>query len=273
MRMNEDIADDNIINYKNYMGDDRLRHRVVFERDTYMRCVYCGDFADTREHCPSKVFLQKPLPTDLPVVPSCKKCNNAFSSDELYVSVFIDLLKNYFEKEKFPLNDNIKKRINERKEAQEAKECFERAIESNILENDNRIIRILEKLAICHSTYELSEGYNCDSWSGKATSLIYGFRPLLSQDMISDMDSAIVINNAQVPEIGSRVYDHIYVVQPVLQSVIDGDQKILNLCMMDWTEVQENNYRYICWLENGNINVRIVIKEFLYAQLQFTPDT
>lgn len=273
MRMNEDIADDNIINYRNYMGDNRLRHRVVFERDTYMRCVYCGDFADTREHCPSKVFLKKPLPTDLPVVPLCKKCNNAFSSDELYVSVFNDLLKNYFEKEKFPLNDNIKKRINERKEAQEAKECFERAIESNILENDNRIIRILEKLAICHITYELSEGYNCDSWSGKATSLIYGFRPLLSQDMISDMDSAIVINNAQVPEIGSRVYDHIYVIQPVLQSVTDGDKKILNLCMMDWTEVQENNYRYICWLENGNINVRIVIKEFLYAQLQFTPDT
>lgn len=261
------------INYKNYLGDERLRHRVVFQRRTYMQCVYCEDIAYTREHCPSKVFLEKPLPTDLPVVPACKKCNNSFSSDELYVSVFIDLLKNYFEEENYPLNDNIKRRINEYKEAQEAKECFEKVIKTNILENDSRIIRILEKLAICHITYELSEGYKSESWTGKAMSLLYGFRPLLSQDMIGDMDSAIVINNALLPEIGSRVYDHIYVVQSVLQSIIDGNQTIPNVCMMNWHEVQDENYRYICWLENGNINVRIVIKEFLYAQIQFTPET
>jgi hypothetical protein len=264
-----DEEDTEIIKYKNYLGDYRLRHRVVFERDTYMSCVYCGNPSDTREHCPSKVFLEKPLPTDLPVVPSCKECNNSFSGDELYVSVLIELLKNYCYKEEYPLKASTMKRIKERKDAQEAVASFEKIRITNIIENDSRIIRILQKLAVCHATYELSEGYQCDKWTGQASSLQYGFRPYLSQNEIDNMDSAIVINNMMFPEIGSRVYEHIYVVQPLLQS-IDGDkQMMLNLCMMDWTDIQDDNYRYICWLDNDNIYVRIVIKEFLYAQIQF----
>ena len=56
-------------------------------------CCYCGDFADTVDHVPSKVFLEKPYPENLPVVPCCKKCNERFSLDEEYVAVLLECVR------------------------------------------------------------------------------------------------------------------------------------------------------------------------------------
>jgi len=77
-----DEAQSKEFNFKKYWGPDEYRPRVVFDRSSTMQCVYCGDVADSREHCPSKVFLTKPFPPDLPVVPACIKCNNSFAHDE-----------------------------------------------------------------------------------------------------------------------------------------------------------------------------------------------
>ena len=68
---------------KSYYGDWRLK-------DT---CAYCGGYATTEDHVPSKCFLDKPLPNNPPVVPCCEKCNNSFSKDEEYVSCFIECLR------------------------------------------------------------------------------------------------------------------------------------------------------------------------------------
>lgn len=56
-------------------------------------CCYCGGFADTVDHVPSKVFLDKPYPENLPVVPCCKKCNEQFSLDEEYVAVLFECVR------------------------------------------------------------------------------------------------------------------------------------------------------------------------------------
>ena len=58
-----------------------------------MQCIYCGAPADTREHCPSRTFLKDPRPCDLPVLPSCSKCNNSYSADELYLKSFIVFMR------------------------------------------------------------------------------------------------------------------------------------------------------------------------------------
>ena len=50
-------------------------------------CIYCGGIAKTRDHVPSKAFLDKPYPENIPVVPCCSECNNKFSKDEEYVFV------------------------------------------------------------------------------------------------------------------------------------------------------------------------------------------
>ena len=56
-------------------------------------CIYCGGIAKTRDHVPSKAFLDKPYPENIPVVPCCSECNNKFSKDEEYVVCAIECLK------------------------------------------------------------------------------------------------------------------------------------------------------------------------------------
>lgn len=56
-------------------------------------CCYCGGFADTIDHVPSKVFLDKSYPDNLLVVPCCKKCNEQFSLDEKYVAVLFECVR------------------------------------------------------------------------------------------------------------------------------------------------------------------------------------
>lgn len=54
------------------------------------QCAYCGEYPETRDHVPSKIILENPFPENLPVVPSCLKCNNGFSLDEEYFACLIE---------------------------------------------------------------------------------------------------------------------------------------------------------------------------------------
>lgn len=52
-------------------------------------CTFCGGDTGTRDHCPSKIFLDQPFPDNLPVVPACVECNNNFSADEEYMACLV----------------------------------------------------------------------------------------------------------------------------------------------------------------------------------------
>jgi hypothetical protein len=56
-------------------------------------CVYCGMEDETRDHAPSRVFLDRPYPENLPIVAACQKCNQSFSLDEEYVACLIECAK------------------------------------------------------------------------------------------------------------------------------------------------------------------------------------
>src|SRR5690348_10493550 len=49
-----------------------------------MTCVYCGHPATTYDHVIPRCLLEKPFPLNLPTVPSCQPCNEAYSRDEQY---------------------------------------------------------------------------------------------------------------------------------------------------------------------------------------------
>src|SRR5688572_19214137 len=53
-------------------------------------CVYCCGATETRDHVPSKVLLDRPFPTNLPVVYACTDCNRSFSLDEEYLACLIE---------------------------------------------------------------------------------------------------------------------------------------------------------------------------------------
>ena len=66
-----------------YYGDTRLNHF----------CAFCGCPTETEDHVPSKCFLDKPHPQDLPVIPCSYQRNHDFSFAEEYVSCMIDCMK------------------------------------------------------------------------------------------------------------------------------------------------------------------------------------
>ena len=39
---------------------------------------------------------------------------------------------------------------------------------------------------------------------------------------------------------------------------------------MNWIDVQDNNYRYVCWLDKNHMHVKIVIDEFMFIDIAFT---
>ncbi len=248
-------------NFNKYWGPDGYRPRVVFERGSNMQCVYCGEKATTREHCPSRVFLSKPYPPNLPTVPACVECNNGFASDELYTKGFIKAYEQY-------CSYKSKTLLSERREVKEAEQKFENCLNSRKVHFDDRIARILIKLAICHITYELTTGFHTDSWEGTPEYISYIFRPNMQPTEIDSWGDFIPMNDNILPIIGSRAFNHIYVIKPVL---LKGsiEKGVAPLAVMDWIDIQDNNYRYVCWLDKGHMHIKIVIDEFLFAYVVF----
>ena len=183
-----------------------IKHRVHFERETYMNCIFCGEIADTREHAPSKVFLSQPLPSDLPTVPSCYKCNNSFSSDELYSAMLIKLLRTKYDG--YELNNSDLERLN-RKEGQEANQfVLDHENELSYIDND-RLERVLIKLARSHAVYELYDCFEYDKNSRFNIDLFYDFKPFIDQNTIEEISSIILLDDMLLPEMGAKLYERI----------------------------------------------------------------
>lgn len=260
-------------NYNVFFGDKQLIPRVTFSRKGTHFCIYCGDVSDTREHAPSKVFLSNPYPADLPVLPACKKCNNGFSDDELYTEVYIDSLK-YLSGRSDSLSAENQERIYRNTAFSDAQSDLSAYYNMGNLPYNKRISRILAKLAICHTVYELSEGYFSDDWNGKPTLIDYQFAFEMTENQAKEYDSLIIMNDKILPEVGSRVFGKIYVLEPILKSVTDDKTMKLQMMVMNWSDIQNYNYRYVAWFEkDSSFHVKMVIHDFLYAEVVFCEKT
>lgn len=260
---------------RNYLGDERLRHRIDYIKGGISRCIYCGERADSREHIPSKAFLKKPFPENLYTVPACKKCNNSFSQDELYTRIVIDTLQSTSIHNSLCVCDNGASAKHPQITESVFKEvsCFKIKSEDAISPfhfRSDRIKRIVEKLARGHAVYELSEAFNV---GGEGDWLIassfYSFKPMLSQETIDDYDCAVDIRNCLLPEIGSRVYDKIYPIQIPISQIDENHLCVLRSVLLDWTDIQDGAYRYIAIIDGNRIQVNMVIDEFLFASVFF----
>ena len=253
--------------FAQYWGPDEFRPFVDFSRKGLHYCIYCGKLADTREHIPPKAFLKKPLPSDLPVLPACKKCNNGFSSDELYVRAYIECLKAVFADADL---NAIQPLQSDRREIRDAKESVKAALDAKKITFDKRIGRILLKLAVGHATYELSGGYHSRKWQPLYTKYI--IRPTASEEAWADLEYAELLNDKVLPELGSRVFRKIYIIQPLLKSMDSDDTQKENLCFLDWTDIQDGIYRYIAYIEGSRLTVKMILMDYLYAEVVFQSD-
>lgn len=256
--------------FKKFLGDEAKRPRVTFSRKGIHYCIYCGDLSDTREHAPSKVFLSKPYPDeDLPVLPACHTCNNGFSKDELYTEVYIDAMK-YLSGYADSLSKENQERMKHNTAFLDAQNDLSKYYSGESIPVNEKVIKILTKLSVCHMVYELSEGYCVNDACVQPTSVAYSFAFDITTEEKKKYDGFIFMNDKQVPEMGSRVFDKIRVLEPVLQEINSKEQLKVPMVIMLWSDIQEHNYRYVAWLENDDtFHVKIVIHDFLYAEIIF----
>jgi len=232
---------------KTYYADDRLNDC----------CAYCGDFAETEDHVPSRCFLDKPYPQNMPVVPCCSKCNHGFSFDEEYVSCFIDCMKentaepNIIRRKKtcdsFLHSPKLQERI-----ASQIKEFGGLTIYDY---EKNRFERVIYKLAYGHLAYENSSL----NWDSEHETNMW-FLETMPKTLLEEFDKPYVGGDI-VPEIGSNCFSknggfHIYV----------GLSE--HFCCCDWIIVQEGRYRYC--VSPDSTKVKLVIAEYLAAEVSIT---
>ncbi len=253
-------------NFNKYWGPDELRPFVEYTRRGIHYCIYCGAKADTREHVPSKLFLKKPLPCNLPVLPACKKCNNGFSTDELYTKTYIKCLKAFFDDHDY---DCLQIKPTDPIGIMEAKKAVKEAVDLETLRFDNRVGRILAKLAIGHAVYELSEGYHSQKWNGVPISIKYLIRATVSKEEWENLEYAEMLNKNAVPVIGSRGFRNYLILQMPIETIETEKRENLNLVMMDWTDVQNGIYRYIAYFEENKLIVKMIIMDYLYGEVVF----
>lgn len=216
-------------------------------------CVYCGNPADTLDHVPSKCFLDKPYPNNLIAVQCCKECNHRFSSDEEYVSCFIDCMK-----EKTTNPDMIKRKktretlLHSDKLLKRIKDQFRTFADIVVWGWERkRFELVMYKLAFGH----LAQENNYINWDSdyKVNMWLLG---TMSQTSLEEFEKPYFGDIA--PEIGSNNLaknGHLYVYVGIDKSFF----------YYDWVLTQEGRYRYC--ISPDNTKVKFVIAEYLAVEV------
>ncbi|TIQ79916.1 hypothetical protein [Mesorhizobium sp.] len=219
-------------------------------------CIHCGKgIAGTKaneDHAPSRVLLDKPHPPRLPAMTVCQPCNTSFSVDEEYLAAFLgavlagttDPSKQRVERAARILGSNaaLVRRIEQAKQTYQTQGGDERIVWTP---EEARVRNVVVKNAKGHVFYELSEPMV------EAPSHVW-FRPLESLTT-SEREAFEEVSWPNTwPEVGSRM----------MTRLLRGDD-----LAGSWIVVQEGVYRYGVTQRDGGMLVRIVMREYLGAEV------
>lgn len=218
-------------------------------------CSYCGNTViESRDHVPSKILLNDPFPENLPVVPSCAKCNQDFSLDEEYFACSIESILR-------GTTDIDKLHRQKIKSVFEKRPALQQRIEKSFTFQDgqlhfkyeqDRFLKVATKLAKGHAKYEISEPQFDDP-----TSISIKPLTLMTEKEIDDFFSSYYIN--KLPEVGSRAVQNL---------LISGN----NTVHSHWITVQDNTYKYSVIDDMGMLIVRIVVWDYLVIEVIWDDD-
>lgn len=218
-------------------------------------CIHCAGPTETRDHVPSRIFLDEPYPDNLPVVPACASCNRSFSLDEEYVACLVECARTgsveAVERPKI-------RRILQDRPALAARLAQARVVDGNgtisFKAETERVKKVVLKLARGHAAYELSE----QKLDGPSHIM---FVPLHSLDPRAREHFETPPQPTAWPEVGTRAMQRM-VVSVAGPSVIG----------LDWIDVQPGQYRYFAVAE-GAVMVRSVLGEYLACEVIWGEDT
>jgi len=235
--------------------------RDLADSRLFRGCAYCGGDPDTRDHVPSKIFLDEPFPTDLPVIGACKECNNGFSKDEEYVACLIECAVMGTAAPELHRREKIAKILWRSPALQSKLAAAQIALgdQNSFSVEPERVRNVLFKLAKGHAMFELS-------WFSdrEPDSLWWSPLALLTEEQRSEFEE--MPSPRMLGEIGSRATQRMQVLQAKLLGP-DGQELIANLLVNDWIDVQEGRYRYLATDQDGLVRVRMVVGEYLACEV------
>jgi len=212
-------------------------------------CVHCGGPGETVDHVPSKVLLDEPYPGNLMVAPACLICNNGLSLDEEYLACLLECII---------AGNTAPEKMRRAKIARILRENssllsrLQRARTDDaegpvwVVEND-RVNRVVLKLARCHAAFELNEPQIQEP-------SLFALKPL---SLMSEDERAAFEGGDDTfdvwPEVGSRA----------MQRMLVAGADVFN---EGWLEVQEGNYRFRVNQASGLV-VKIVLREYLGCEV------
>lgn len=224
-------------------------------------CIYCGDVAETRDHVPSKAFLDAPFPENLPVVGACGACNNGFSDDEEYLACLVECTiagttdPNAIQRSKIKKSlehsPALRKRIQDSFRERNGVTFFEPDAE--------RVCNVLIKLARGHAAFELSR------LCFEKPYYVHCF-PIhtLNPDQYKSFDEAHYVD--MFGEVGSRGLQRTMIIQATVKTA-DDKGKDVGFLMVDWVEVQPGRYRYLAADHGEQVVVKFVISDYLGCEV------
>jgi hypothetical protein len=226
-------------------------------------CVYCGGLDETRDHVPSRVFLDPPFPDNLPVVPACWACNNSFSRDEEYVACLIESAvagSTDPSRIRRPRVADMLRRspaLGARIEAGKYRDNGQLAFGVDTA----RVLSVVLKLARGHAAYELS------SPCRKEPTWVRCWPMCVMTDEQRDSFDASHVTHL-LGEIGSRGIQRMLLTQLTLMSAT-GELSSVGVLINDWIEVQDGRYRYLAIDEGAEIRIKIVIGDYLACEVSW----
>lgn len=214
-------------------------------------CVHCGGPNETRDHSPSIIFLDDPLPPDLPAIPSCASCNQGFSNDELYLAA---LLESVFAGTADPAmigREKVAAVLLRRPSLVAELTAARREEQGQIIfaVDRHRVNIVVLKLARCHAAFELNEP-RIDP-PGYLSVRPFALMTEAERDEFEGGSDGLAV----WPEIGSRAMQRV---------LIAGD----DACSEGWLDVQSGRYRFRTSQDDG-LCVRIVIREYLACEVRW----
>ena len=210
---------------------------------------------------PSRVFLDSPLPENLPVVPACRACNNGFSADEEYLACLIEsVIAGSTDPDRIgrPQIAEILRRSPALRSHIEAGRR-QSGEQTTFDINQVRVRNVVLKLARGHAAFELSRP--CRE---EPSSLAWWPIPLMSPEERDSYDASHVIQT--FGEVGSRGMQRLLVTQLTLNSPT-GELSTLGVIVNDWVDVQDDRYRYLAVDDAGEVRIKIIIRQYLACEI------
>lgn len=248
----EGVHEESYTKYDGLWGEvlSHLKNRLVFGRNYKdMICIYCGESASTREHCPPRSFFPNhDYPNNLRVLPACEKCNNGFSQAEGVVRDYLDCMY-----DRYCNNKSIEDYPETIREYVEFTEQEKGLIEEAEI--------VFKKVAQGLAIYDICDGFGDSGWSSEVTGFIC--KHWIDQDEWTRLEEPIPLN--VFPELGTRASGNPFVVYAI---GVGGPEIKVSTCAK-WTDLKEGAFSYVAWLEDDVIKVRMILRDFFYIEVSF----